>query len=237
MPINDVINGIKVAAELSGIQSKITGTVRDIRHEMKRFGVDIAPGNQIIESWSEVFNAIDNKTYKDKFKIGDCIQCDFGKEGTVFMQIAAFDKDKLASDEGYAAITWVAKYCLAVKREMKESGYWLPIITNKGGWKESDMRLALSDVKYEIDNTVRSRIALVKKHNIQNDTNDYLWILSVDEYQQYKSNPNISFSYNESFWLRDPKGGSDFYQVYPSGRIVPMFSSNKDGVLVCFCTN
>lgn len=237
MPTKDVLNGIKTAVGLSGITKDIGSGIRDIRQELERLGVEIAPENQIIRSWHEVFEAIDNKTYRRKFKVGDCILCDFGKVGCIYMQIAAFNKDRLSDGNGYAAITWIAKYCLATKREMNESGYWLPIISNKGGWEKSDMRSALGEVKYEIEDSVYSRLAYVKKNNEKNDTEDRLWILSADEYKEYFNHPNIRFSSNESFWLRDANGRSSFLMASSSGNISPVLSNVKDGVLVGFCTN
>lgn len=224
MPIDDIIEGIKIGVELSGIKEIIGDGVREIRQERKRFGFEISPGNRVIQNWQEVFEAIDNGTYQSKFKIGDCIFCDFGKEGSIYMQIAAFDKDKLAFGDGYAAITWIGKYCLACKREMNESGFWLGIISNKGGWKGSSMRLALHDVESEIEDTLHRRIAYVKKKCVQNDTVDKLWLLSIDEYNEYLGNPNISFSGNESFWLRDPVGRSKYYMSLSSRGTAPILA-------------
>lgn len=237
MHIDDIIEGIKAGVELSGIKKTVGDGIRDIRQECKKFGVEISPENKIIRDWHEVFRAIDSGTYRDRFKVGDCIFCDFGKEGSVIMQIAAFDKDKLANGNGYAAITWIGKYCLASKREMNEPGFWFGTISNKGGWKDSDMRLSLHDVESEIEDSLYRRIAYVKKKCTQNDTEDKLWLLSVDEYNEYLGKSNISFSTNESFWLRDSVGRSKYYMSLSSRNIAAIFANVKDGVLVCFCTN
>lgn len=237
MPINDIIDGIKVGAELSGIKNHFGDGNRDIRQEFKKFGIELGSGNKIIQDWNTVFEAIDKRTYRNDFKIGDCIYCDFGKEGSVIMQIAAFDKDKLANGNGHAAITWIGKYCLASKREMNEPGFWFGTISNRGGWKDSDMRLSLHDVESEIEDGLYRRIAYVKKNCIQKDSEDKLWLLSVDEYNEYLGKPNISFSTNESFWLRDSVGKSKYYMSLTSRGITSVLANVKDGVLVCFCTN
>ncbi len=241
----EIIKGIQEGLSLGNDILTITGTKDEIRdsingakQELSRLRTQYCAKNEITDSWSEIFSSIDNNTYKKKYKIGDYKLCDFGKEGNIYMQIAAFNMDEIAYQEGKAAITWVGMYCLKTKREMNESGFFLPTITNKGGWEKSDLRLTLNaDIFHLISKEVRERIVNVKKVNEQGYTTDELWLLSVDEYKRYCLEENIHFTENSSFWLRDSIGKSKFYMVSSHGGLIKILSNVKDGVLVCFCTN
>lgn len=239
----EIIKGIKEGMSvgndvLTGTKDGIADSVNGVKQELSRLRTQYWLKNEITDSWEEIFSSIDNNTYKKKYKIGDYKLCDFGKEGNVYMQIAAFNTDEMAYEKGKAAITWVGMYCLKTKREMKESGFWLPIVTNKGGWEKSDLRLTIDvDIFPLISKKVSKRIVNVKKVNEQGYTTDKLWIPSIDELKKYSHEENIYFTGNSSFWLRDSIGKSKFYIVKRGGGLMKSLSSAKDGVLICFCTN
>lgn len=241
----EIIKGIKEGLSIgndvltvTGIKKEITDSANGVKQELSRLRTQYCSKNEITDSWEEIFDSIDNNTYKKKYKVGDYKLCDFGEEGNVYMQIASFDMDEMAYKKGKAAITWIGMYCLKTKREMNESGFWLPIITSKGGWEKSDLRLTLNvDVFFQISEMVSERIVDVMKVNEQGYTADKLWILSVDEYKKYSLEENIYFTGNSSFWLRDSIGKSKFYMVSKHGGLLKIVSNAKDGVLVCFCTN
>lgn len=239
--IKGITKGLSLGNDLltvTGTKDGISDAVNGVKQELARLRTQYCSKNEITDSWEKIFSSIDDNTYKKKYKIGDYKLCDFGKEGNIYMQIAAFNVDEMAYEQGKAAITWVGMYCLSSKREMKESGFWLPTITNKGGWQKSDLRLTMdNDILYLISEEVRKRIVCVNKVNQQGYTTDKLWILSVDEYKKYSAEKNIYFTGNSSFWLRDSIGKSKFYMVSSRGGLIKILSNVKDGVLVCFCTN
>ena len=168
-----IIEGVKKGLSMGNDVLTLTGTKEGIfdgfngvKQELSRLRTEYQSRNEIMESWEEIFSSIDNNTYKEKYRIGNYKLCNFGKEGRVYMQIASFDTDEMSYKKGKAAITWVGMYCLKTKREMKESGFWLPIITNKGGWEKSDLRPTLNfDIYNSISEEVRKRIVTVNKIN------------------------------------------------------------------------
>lgn len=72
----------------------------------------------ITDTWEEIFAAIANGTYATKYSIGDTKLLNLGTEGTVAMQIIAFDTDDLADGSGKAHITWLSEQLLKTSRRM-----------------------------------------------------------------------------------------------------------------------
>lgn len=66
---------------------------------------------EITDSWSEIIAACNNGTYT-KYHVGNYKPLTIGSE-TINMQIAGVDKDDLASGNGKAPLTWIAKEPLA----------------------------------------------------------------------------------------------------------------------------
>lgn len=66
---------------------------------------------EIEDSWSEIIAACNNGTYT-KYHVGNYKPLTIGSE-TINMQIAGVDKDDLASGNGKAPLTWIAKEPLA----------------------------------------------------------------------------------------------------------------------------
>lgn len=66
----------------------------------------------ITDSWSEIFEHIDDGTYSTRYRIGDTKILDIGTEGMVAMEIVAFDADDKAYGEGKAPISWLAMQAL-----------------------------------------------------------------------------------------------------------------------------
>lgn len=114
-------------------------------------------GETITDSWDEIFQAEDNDTYKTKYNVGDTKYLIVG--GTyVLMQIIAFDRDILSSDNtSTAKITWLAK----------SLSFMFPTIfanNTTSGWAECDCREFLNNTIYEqIPENVRNRILEVNK--------------------------------------------------------------------------
>lgn len=72
----------------------------------------------ITDSWEEILAAVANGTYKTKYQVGDTKILDVGSEGSVCMQIAAFDADTLADGTGKAPITWISEQLLITSHRM-----------------------------------------------------------------------------------------------------------------------
>lgn len=72
----------------------------------------------ITDSWEEILAAVANGTYKTKYQVGDTKILDVGSEGSVCMQIAAFDADTLADGTGKAPISWISEQLLITSKRM-----------------------------------------------------------------------------------------------------------------------
>ena len=115
---------------------------------------------EITDSWDTIIANIDNGTYATKYKVGNYKPLDLGTEGTVNMQIVAFDADELASG-GYAPITFVAKELLKslVVAYGTESDYY-----KAGNWHGTNIYTHLTSVINPlIPSNVRTRIQKVNK--------------------------------------------------------------------------
>lgn len=76
---------------------------------------------EITDSWEAILAAVADGTYKTKYSVGDYKALDLGAQGTINMQIAAFDADPLADGSGNAPISWVSKELLASTHRMNPS--------------------------------------------------------------------------------------------------------------------
>lgn len=65
---------------------------------------------EISDSWEDIIASIQDGTYKSKYMVGNYKPIEnFGKFGTIDMQIAAFNKDKLEDGTSTAAISFIAR--------------------------------------------------------------------------------------------------------------------------------
>lgn len=72
----------------------------------------------ITDSWDEIIAAVSDGTYSTKYSVGDTKILDVGTEGSVCMQIAAFDADTLADGSGKAPISWISEQVLMTSHIM-----------------------------------------------------------------------------------------------------------------------
>lgn len=86
----------------------------------------------ITDSWEEILAAVDDGTYKTKYQVGDTKILDVGSEGSVCMQIAAFDADTLADGTGKAPITWISEQLLSTSHRMN------PALATNYAYKEGN---------------------------------------------------------------------------------------------------
>ena len=108
---------------------------------------------EITDSWETILAAVADGTYKTKYSVGNYKALNLGSEGTVNMQIAAFDADPLADGSGNAAISWVSKELLATNKRMNpsvETNYTYPEVpswTASSNTWTSQNRYNVSDAK------------------------------------------------------------------------------------------
>ena len=151
-----------------------------------------AQAHQIEDSWDTILSNIDNGTYATKYSVGDCKELDFGTEGKVNMQIAAFDTDDKADGSGKAEITWISKEALVTSYRMNPAKSGTSTGTGTyGGWKFCGMRTYLNDtIKPLIPTAIKNRIVEVTKiHDsldnsnnlVSQTTTDDVWIPSKPE--------------------------------------------------------
>ena len=120
---------------------------------------------EITDSWDTIIANIDNGTYATKYKVGNYKPLDLGTEGTINMQIVAFDSDKLASS-GTAPITFVAKELLNTSKRINNA--------NVTSFRNSELDVYLqNDIYALIPENVRQRINSVKKYTTVTNANDY----------------------------------------------------------------
>lgn len=210
----------------------------------------------ISDTWAEIIANVTNGTYSTKYNIGDTKLLSINNKD-VYMQIAAFDTDTLASGSGAAAITWIAKG-FAETHGMNASN------DTTGGWASSEMRSWLSGtVLPTIDSTVRNAMKAVTKTYYDYgttstlSTSDTLWIPSLYEvnysatpiegsgvkYSALFTNNNVSrIKYNTSnksasyWWLRSAYNSTNFRTINTSGAASsPNSASYSNGVVFGFC--
>lgn len=148
-------------------------------------------------TWEDVFTSEENGTYSTRYSIGDTIPLDLGSEGVVDMQIAAFDTDILAGNEGGTAkITWISKQILPTKHIMNpalvtnEDGTYQDGTGSIGSFVNTEVFSYLVKLIRKIPTTVLSNMKMTKKYTQYYETDGVLnemnsstliWIPSAKE--------------------------------------------------------
>lgn len=176
---------------------------------------------EIIDSWDTIISHIDNGTYKDTYKIGNYKPIDLGTDGTINMQIAAFDAD--VDEKGTKIpITFIAMELLNNKYNLTQAN------TYAYDWSLSDGRTAFNTtVLGKIPENIRSRIITAKKTYAIPGTNqangsrvtqtcyDKIWVpsgreVNLGSYNEtsgviydvlFKSREHRQRTYNGSAWI------------------------------------
>ena len=178
---------------------------------------------ELTDSWEEIFAAIDNGTYVEKYHRGHykrmTMTIDSTTTKTVLMSIAAFGGD-IQADGNPAPISWFMYSSYPYKALAWHNS------TNSGiyGWETCDLRKYLNETTInEIPVEVRNRIVSVKKSQIayngntssdiyRQQCNDKVWLISYDEDVnndvivdgiEVYNNYNTTFTVNGTYWLRD----------------------------------
>ena len=177
---------------------------------------------EITDSWDTIIAKIDDGTYKTAYKIGNYKPLDIGTNGTINMQIVAFDEDDLASG-GKAPITFISKEVLL--NTGNES--------NTYKWEVSKTRQYLSTLyDTNIPVLIKQRIPLVAKSangyeasggGDTKNTTDRIWAPSSNEIRStyaklFSDSANlikkaVNTETNVAWRLRDYSGGSSHFVV------------------------
>lgn len=219
----------------------------------------------ITDSWEDILAAVADGTYKTKYNVGDTKILDLGSEGSVCMQIAAFDADTLADGTGKAPISWISEQLLTTSRRMNpyledSAGNYTEGTGSIGGWEKSEMRSYLKNtVKPLIPETVRNAIKEVTKTQPAYNTDkssyaqismDDVWIPSFNEvfgasslyypfFQNTAANrikKKTGATSPSNWWLRSAYNTNTFYFVYSSGYNDYYNAYTTRGVVLGFCT-
>ncbi len=213
---------------------------------------------EITDDWDTIIANTESGAYKTAYRVGNYKPIDLGAEGTINMQIVAFDTDDKADGSGKAAITWIAKELLVTSRKMNSTK------TSSGGWEATELRAYLKNtIKPLIPLNVRNAIVSVTKkqelsssggvQGVQTSVED-IWIPSA--YELYGGSGAGDYRYNEIYrgtndapkrkygsgtssqwWLRSAASNSGFFRsVTENGSASPVYDATYDfGVAVGFC--
>lgn len=216
-------------------------------------------------SWAAVAKNIEDGTYKSVYKIGDTVPVNMGGQGTINMQIVAFDVDTLADGSGKAAISWIGKELLKTTKRMNPartgtSGAYNEGTGTIGGWEKSELRAYLNNtIKPLIPADVASMIRSVKKTHDSYNTAGSKVTQTVEEevwipaYGGELSNGGIYNSWFQDktntikcaagsssvlqWWTRSANGSSFFWRINTTGLGTASGAvTNTIGVPLCFCT-
>ena len=213
-----------------------------------------------VDPWDALLASIDNGTLKTKYAIGDSLPLNLGTEGTVDMQIAAFDEDT-------SHVTLVAKNALTNKHRMNPADSSGAQGTGgNGGWEHSEMRSYLMNTILPlVPSHISSAIVSVTKYSdyivpgagstVTHDqaTSDKLWIPSAREvlggtsyeqtgpiYSGLFPNPTSRVKYDRSgsacyWWLRSAYSNAYFRYVQTNGYPNYNNTNSANGVIIGFC--
>lgn len=199
---------------------------------------------EITDSWDTIIANIDNGTYATKYKVGNYKPLDLGTEGTVNMQIVAFDADELADGSGYAPISFIAKELLNTKLRPTAQTYSSP-------WTDTTLYTHMqNNVKPLIPSNVRSRLQNVEKSiraygsggGYVNSESD-IWIPTIKElytrkiYLNDNSRIKTLAGTASQYWLADHGTGSwsQAYITMTGGNNASRIQDYTYAICPCFC--
>jgi len=209
---------------------------------------------EITDSWDTIIASIDAGTYATKYKIGNYKPLDLGTEGTINMQIVAFDADELASG-GYAPITFVGKELLNTSSTFNgTSDSYL-----NGSWVNSKLYTYLNGtIKSLIPTNVKTRLQTVKKSSYTNSATTVIdevtvFIPSLKEIYNRKGYESSGVVYNkiyssndssikthtneltDTWWLRTRYQARESWFVTKNGISNTDHNNESKGICLGFC--
>ena len=163
---------------------------------------------EISDSWDQVFAAIENGTYKSRYKIGQYKQIDTTNENKRFVaQIIDFDKD-VDNGGSPVPITFASKDLSDVALYLRTTGP-----------DDNALRVYGTSEGYAImPDDIKARMVQIKKNRIVGRSNNltenvHSWVFSKAElargYKLFDSNKHRIRAYNDiatQYWTRDSSG-------------------------------
>lgn len=130
---------------------------------MRRRAMMLASGGA--DPWDAVLASIAAGTYATDYAVGDLIPLDMGAQGTVNMEIIAFNSDNLAIGSGKAHITFISQEALTTTKRMNPAKDGTTEGTGTiGGWELSEIRGYYQDTLLPlVPANVRAKILEVTK--------------------------------------------------------------------------
>lgn len=229
--------------------TEMAQAIRDLCQEEGGVVVD----GIIQDSWETIIASTQNGKYRDWYQIGDMKPLDLGTEGTVNMQIVAFDADELADGTGYAPITWISKELLATKHNMNSTNI------STGGWPATAMREYLkSTIKPLIPTAMSNEIKEVTKYSADISSTDVssiedVWIPSYWEIfgrpgfesrgpvyasvfdADSRKKIAIGGTSASTWWLRSASLNTSFKTIVDTGAEGGSRASSNQGIALGFC--
>ncbi|MDY3759621.1 MAG: DUF6273 domain-containing protein, partial [Treponema sp.] len=168
----------------------------------------------ITDTWAQIIAACSDGTYATKYHVGDTKEIKLGSEGTVCMQIVAFDADTRSDGNGTAHITWISEQLLKTSKRMNpsragSSGAYTEGTGSIGGWEKSEMRTYMKEtIKPLIPAEVRAAILEVTKTSYayntegtayQQTTQDDVWLPSTRDLAYSDKKETSGPMYSEMF--------------------------------------
>ena len=201
---------------------------------------------QFTDTWEQILAAESDGTYSSKYSVGDTKLISVNG-ADYYAEIAAFNKDELADGNETAKITWILSTLLN-EGHIMNSALGVP-------WGESELRSWLNDtVLPTLPAAVKNGIKGVRKSSynsiLQEDewTTDALWIPSKREVYADSSceTSGVVYSFGSRvkykgsavsyWWLRSQASSSNFYAITSTGTGTGNSPTNRNGVLLGFCT-
>lgn len=211
---------------------------------------------EITDDWATIISKIEAGTYKTAYKVGNYKPLDLGTEGTINMQIVAFDTDECVSG-AKAPITMIGKELLVTSHNMNSDG-------TARGWEASGMRSYLKGTILPlIPSIVAAAIKTVKKYSSHNGngaivkdvvSSDDVWIpgnreilgdssyetsgpvySSVFKDSNTRTKYKVGSSSTSFWWLRSARNASNFRSIYTGGNGTDYNSLITGGIALGFC--
>ncbi len=113
---------------------------------------------EIADDWSTIIGYVNDGTYMDHYKIGNYKPLDLGTEGTVNMQIVAFDTDTKADGSGTAPISWLSKELLKTSKRWNPPIKYVYDYRTTKGWPEGTGTLTGNSIQWESKNAYTDNV-------------------------------------------------------------------------------
>lgn len=177
---------------------------------------------EITDSWDEIIAAVNDGTYKTKYKLGNYKALDGfvdGNNQTVKMQIVAKNGDALADGSGTAAITWVAMTSTKTSyvfnsqsspqstTDAEGNRVYVAGTYDYGGWEACELRnVTMPELKALMPANVQAAIKPVSKTSITMDIYGKVGCVTTADDVWIPSSREVLGTWSTSSWGREENG-------------------------------